>query len=58
MIQFNKEIVNALKHQSCAAKEITSKENNIITVKPENAILGFVGRPTKINNNFLKNCKS
>ena len=53
LVQFNKEIVNALKHQSCAAKEISSKENNIITVKPENAILGFVGRPTKINTQTL-----
>ena len=53
LVQFNKDIVNALKHQSCAAKEITSKENNIITVKPENAILGFVGRPTKINTQTL-----
>ena len=49
LVQFNKEIVNALKNQSCGAKEITSKENNIIIVKPENDILGFVGKPIKIN---------
>jgi acetylglutamate kinase len=49
LVQFNKEIVNALKNQSCGAKEITSKENNIIIVKPENERLGFVGKPIKIN---------
>jgi acetylglutamate kinase len=53
LVQFNKEIVIALKDQSCAAKEITSKKNNVIIVKPENNILGFVGKPTKIKNNNL-----
>ncbi|MDA9687634.1 acetylglutamate kinase [Candidatus Pelagibacter sp.] len=49
LINFNKEIVNALKSHSCSAKEITSKENNIIIVEPESDALGFVGRPKKIN---------
>mgnify|MGYP006101394675 CR=1 FL=1 len=53
LVQFNKEIVNALKNKSCAAKEITSKENNVIFVKPENKSLGFVGKPTKINTDIL-----
>jgi acetylglutamate kinase len=53
LVQFNKEIVNALKDQSCGAKEITSKKNNVIIVKPENDILGFVGKPIKININTL-----
>ncbi len=53
LVQFNKEIVNTLNNQSCGAKEITSKENNVIIVKPENDILGFVGKPTKINTNIL-----
>ena len=53
LVQFNKEIVNALKNKSCAAKEITSKENNVIVVKPENKSLGFVGKPTKINTDIL-----
>ena len=53
LVQFNKEIVNALKDQSCGAKEITSKENNVIIVKPENDTLGFVGRPIKINTSTL-----
>ena len=53
LVQFNKEIVNALKNKSCDAKEITSKENNVIIVKPENKSLGFVGKPTNINTNIL-----
>ena len=35
------------------AREITSKKNNIIIVKPENDTLGFVGKPIKINTNIL-----
>ena len=53
LIEFNKEIVNALKYQSCEAKRITSKEHNIISVKPESKDLGFVGIPNKIKTNFL-----
>ena len=54
LIDFNKEIVNALKSQSCETRRITSKENNIITVKPESDKLGFVGIPTHIKTNVLK----
>ena len=53
LIEFNKEIVDTLKNQSCQAKRITSKENNVITVKPENDSLGFVGKPTHIKTNIL-----
>jgi len=53
LIEFNKEIVNALKYQSCEAKRITSKEHNIISVKPESKDLGFVGIPNKIKTNVL-----
>lgn len=53
LIQFNKEIVEALNKLSCKAKRITTKENNIITVIQENKDLGFVGTPTKINKDFL-----
>ena len=53
LIEFNKEIVNALKYHSCEAKRITSKEHNIISVKPENKDLGFVGIPNKIKTNVL-----
>jgi acetylglutamate kinase len=54
LIEFNKEIVNALKDQSCEARRITSKEYNVITVKPESDKLGFVGTPTHIKTNVLK----
>ena len=54
LIEFNKEIVNALKDQSCETRRITSKEYNIITVKPESDKLGFVGFPTHIKTNVLK----
>ena len=53
LIEFNKEIVNALKDLSCEAKGITSKEYNIISVKPESEDLGFVGIPNKIKTNVL-----
>jgi acetylglutamate kinase len=54
LIEFNMEIVNALKDQSCETRRITSKEYNIITVKPESDKLGFVGIPTHIKTNVLK----
>ena len=54
LIEFNKEIVDALKNQSCESRRITSKEYNIITVKPESDGLGFVGTPTNIKINVLK----
>ena len=53
LIEFNKEIVEALNKLSCKAKRITTKENNIITVTQENKDLGFVGTPNKINKKFL-----
>ena len=49
LIKFNKEIVEALKKQSCNSETINSKQNNIISVIKENEELGFVGAPTKIN---------
>jgi acetylglutamate kinase len=54
LIKFNKEIVNALKNQSCETRRISSKEYNIITVKPESDKLGFVGTPTNIKTNVLE----
>jgi acetylglutamate kinase len=54
LIDFNKEIVAALKNQSCKSRRITSKEYNIITVKPESDELGFVGSPVHIKVNVLK----
>ena len=51
---FNKEIAKALEEQSCKSKKITSKKNNIITVKPESKELGFVGIPVHIKIDVLK----
>ena len=53
LIELNKEIVNALKNQSCGAKQITTKEYNVITVKPERKELGFVGTPSQIKISVL-----
>jgi len=53
LIEFNKEIVEALNKLACKAKRITSKENNIITVEREDKDLGFVGTPTEINKECL-----
>ena len=54
LTEFNKEIVDALKDKSCEAKSITTKEHNIISVKPEREELGFVGEPAEIKSNFLE----
>ena len=54
LIEFNKEIVDALEDQSCKTKRITPKEYDIITVKPESDELGFVGVPTHIKTDVLK----
>jgi acetylglutamate kinase len=55
MIEFNKEIVSALNQKGCKAKPINVKENNIITVEKKNEVLGFVGKPTKIDDKLIKN---
>ena len=49
LIEFNTEIIEALKQQECNSQTINSKENNIITVVQESIELGFVGTPNKIN---------
>ena len=54
LIEFNKEIVSALKNIFCNSVSITTKELNIISVKPEKEELGFVGKPTEIKINILK----
>ena len=54
LIEFNKEIVDSLKSKTCEARRITSKEYNIINVKPESKELGFVGVPTEIKTSVLK----
>tara|TARA_B100000965_G_scaffold131849_1_gene109915 strand:- start:20 stop:886 length:867 start_codon:yes stop_codon:yes gene_type:complete len=53
LIEFNKEIIEALKEKSCNSQTINSKENNIIKVIQENTELGFVGTPTKIDKTVI-----
>ena len=55
MIDFNKEIVEALEKKQSKAKSITVKENNSIYVEQKNKVLGYVGSPNKINNQLIKN---
>lgn len=54
LIEFNKEIVNAIRNKNCEARRITSKEFNVINIKPESDELGFVGIPTEIKTNILR----
>jgi len=53
LIELNKEIVSSLKSQSSTARSITTKENNIIYVKPAEKELGFVGVPNQIKIDIL-----
>ena len=53
LIEFNSEIIEALKEQQCTSQTINSKENNIMMVVHENEALGFVGTPTKINKSII-----
>ena len=54
LIKFNKEIVTALNERSCKARSITTKEYNVISIKPERNELGFVGIPEEIKVDILK----
>ena len=55
MIEFNREIVDALEKKSCKAKSITIKENNAIYVEQKNKELGYVGKITKVDDKLIKN---
>ena len=54
LIDFNKDIVNSLKLQGSKATSVHTKEKNIVSVKPEDEELGFVGIPKEINTDILK----
>jgi len=54
MLEFNKEIVAALQKKECKAKSITVKENISIYVQQKNKELGYVGIPTKIDDELIK----
>jgi len=49
LIEFNKEIVEALIDNGCKAQPVTSANNTLINVIKENEELGFVGIPVKID---------
>ena len=51
---FNTEITDALKKNSCDSQSITNKQNNILLVKQENQKLGFVGTPKEINRSIIE----
>ena len=53
LIEFNSEIIEALKEQQCTSQTINSRENNIMTVVQDNTELGFVGTPTEINKSII-----
>ncbi len=53
LIDFNKEIINALDQQNCKSQSINSKENNILTVVQENDELGFVGSPINVDQSII-----
>ena len=53
LIEFNSEIIEALKEQQCDSQTINSRENNIMIVVQENAELGFVGTPSNINKSMI-----
>ena len=55
LIDFNIDIVDSLKEKGTEAISINTKKNNIIEVIPESEELGFVGKPSKINNDVIKN---
>ena len=55
MVEFNKEIVETLEKESCKAKSITIRENNVIYVRQKSKELGYVGSPTRINDKLIKN---
>ena len=54
LIDFNEDIVNSLIEKGSNAVSINTKKNNVIEVIPETEELGFVGKPSKINLNIIK----
>lgn len=55
MIEFNKEIITALEKKECKAKSVTVKENISIYAEQKNKVLGYVGKPTKIDSKLINN---
>ncbi len=55
LIDFNEDIVSSLEKKNSRALSINTKRNNIITVVPESKELGFVGIPSIIDIEVVKN---
>ena len=55
LIDFNKDIASSLKKLGSQAAMFHTKSDNIIKVEPEREELGFVGIPSKINDNLILN---
>ena len=53
--QINKNIVSAINNQGGKAIGLSGKDANLMICEPDNLDLGFVGKPTKINPEILKN---
>ena len=53
LIDFNKDIANSLKKLGSQAAMFHTKTNNIIEVEPEREELGFVGIPSRINDDLI-----
>tara|TARA_S200000501_G_scaffold47076_1_gene37988 strand:- start:654 stop:1499 length:846 start_codon:yes stop_codon:yes gene_type:complete len=54
LIEFNEDIVSSLKEKGISAISFNTKVNNVIEVKPESKELGFVGIPSKINVEIIR----
>ncbi len=54
LIEFNEDIVSSLKEKGINGISLNTKKNNVIEVIPEAEELGFVGIPTKINVDIIK----
>ena len=54
LIEFNEDIVSSLKEKGINAISLNTKVNNVIEVKPESKELGFVGIPSKINVEIIR----
>ena len=55
LIDFNNDIVESLKKKNTQAVSIHTKKNSVIKIIPESKELGFVGKPSEINKDIIKN---
>ena len=55
LIDFNNDIVASLKKKNTEGISIHTKKNSVIKIIPESKELGFVGKPSEINKDIIKN---